>query len=255
MTLEVVQIPCLSDNYGYLIRDETSGLVATIDTPDANAINQVLEERGWTLSMILNTHHHFDHVGGNLALKDKWNCEIIGPAGEKQRIPAIEKAVGNADRVEIGQSSCAVMETPGHTLGHVVYHFEEDNIAFVGDTLFALGCGRLFEGTPAQMWASLSKIALWPKQTKIYCAHEYTAANAQFALSIDPDNQQLKERHIEIKARREKNLPTVPSLLQEELVTNPFLRADNPSLQQALSMTGHDVIDVFAQIRHRKDQF
>ncbi|MEL6378883.1 MAG: hydroxyacylglutathione hydrolase [Pseudomonadota bacterium] len=255
MPLEIVQFPCLQDNYGYLINDEKTGAVAAIDTPDVEAINQVLKKRGWTLTLILNTHHHFDHAGGNLALKDQWGCEIIGPRAERARIPGLDRAVGTGDRITVGQSTAAVLDTPGHTAGHIVYHFEEDGAAFVGDTIFALGCGRLFEGTPAQMLTSLSTIADWPAATKLYCAHEYTLANGAFARTVDPENAALKSRMVEIEQKRKHNHPTVPTTVGLERATNPFLRAADPALRAAIGMDAANDVDVFAEVRRRKDQF
>ncbi len=255
MPIEIRQFPCLSDNYGFLVHDRESGLTATIDTPDPEAINRALAAEGWRLDYILNTHHHFDHAGGNLALKDKWGCEIIGPRGEAARIPGLDRSVGEGDIVELGLSRARVHDTPGHTAGHVIYHFPDDGAAFVGDTIFAMGCGRLFEGTPEQMWASLSKIAALPPETKLYCAHEYTKANADFALSADPDNAALKQRAADVADARAQNLPTVPTTVALELATNPFLRARDEHLQANLGMTGADPVAVFAETRRRKDNF
>ncbi|MFZ5616034.1 MAG: hydroxyacylglutathione hydrolase [Pseudomonadota bacterium] len=253
--IEIRQFPCLSDNYGYLVRDAASGAVATIDTPDAEAINAILVREGWRLTHILNTHWHPDHAGGNLALKERWNCRVIGPKGEAAKIPGIDEAIGEGDGVTLGASKAIVRDTPGHTAGHVIYHFPEDGAAFVGDTIFALGCGRLFEGTPEQMWSSLSKIAAMPGETKLYCAHEYTQANARFALTADPQNAALKRRAAEIDARRAKALPTVPSTVAEELATNPFLRAKDAGVQEAVGLKGSDPVSVFAEVRRRKDGF
>ncbi|HNS86894.1 MAG TPA: hydroxyacylglutathione hydrolase, partial [Parvularculaceae bacterium] len=172
MPIDIRQFPCLSDNYGYLIRDQETGAVAAIDTPDPDAINAALENAGWALTHILNTHWHPDHAGGNLALKERWGCRIVGPKGEADRIPGVDEKADEGDLVRLGASTAAVRATPGHTLGHIIYHFRDDGAAFVGDTIFALGCGRLFEGTPAQMWSSLLKIAAMPPETKLYCAHE-----------------------------------------------------------------------------------
>ncbi|MFQ5563374.1 MAG: hydroxyacylglutathione hydrolase [Parvularculaceae bacterium] len=255
MTLEIRQFPCLFDNYGYLVRDLETGVVATIDTPDANAVNAALKEAGWRLTHILNTHHHWDHAGGNLALKEKWGCEVIGPRAEAEKIPGLDRVVGDGDVVAFGESKARIYDTPGHTLGHIVYHFEDDGAAFVGDTIFALGCGRLFEGTPAQMWNSLSKIAAFPGETNLYCAHEYTQANARFALTVDPENDALKKRSAEIDRLRANKIPTVPSTVAEERATNPFLRAEDPGLQAGVGMNGADPVDVFAEVRKRKDNF
>lgn len=255
MPIEIHQFPCLSDNYGFLIRDDAEGAVATIDTPDAGAINAALDEKKWKLTHILNTHWHPDHAGGNLALKKKWGCEIIGPSGEAAKIPGIDRKVGEGDVVKLGATTAIVRDTPGHTAGHIIYHFADDGAAFVGDTIFAMGCGRLFEGTPDQMWASLSKIAVMPPETKLYCAHEYTAANAAFALSVDPHNEDLRLRTAEVEALRGAGKPTVPTNVATELRTNPFLRAGDPDLQKAINMTGADVVSVFAETRRRKDNF
>jgi len=255
MPLDIRQIPCLSDNYGYIIHDQATGAAASIDTPDPTAINEALEKEGWRLTHILNTHHHWDHAGGNEALKAQWGCTIIGPRGEASKIPGIDVEVGEDDIVMLGDSKAVVSETPGHTSGHIVYHFAEDTAAFVGDTIFALGCGRLFEGTPAQMWASLSKIAAWPEETRLYCAHEYTQANARFALTVDPDNQALRIRSAEIDTARAKNQPTVPMTVRQELETSPFMRADKDALKAALGMPSAHPVDVFAEVRSRKDNF
>ena len=255
MPLEIRQIPCLSDNYGYLVHDPSTGQTATIDTPDANAINEALGKEGWTLTHIFNTHHHFDHTGGHTALKEQWGCEIIGPRGEAAKIPDIDRQVGEGDIVELGTLKASVYDTPGHTNGHIVFHFPSEEVAFVGDTIFALGCGRLFEGPAEQMWTSLSKIAAWPGKTKLFCAHEYTQANAQFALSVDPDNQALKTRAAEIDAARAQGLPTVPMTVEEELRTSPFMRADQESLKIAVGMGNAIAAEVFAEVRTRKDNF
>lgn len=253
--IEIRQFPCLSDNYGYLVRDRETGETAAIDTPDAAAIDAALAGEGWRLTHIFNTHWHPDHAGGNLALKKKWGCRIIGPRGEAAKIPGLDETVGEGDTVRLGASTALVRDTPGHTLGHVVYHFAGDGAAFVGDTIFALGCGRLFEGTPQQMWSSLSKIAAMPKDTKLYCAHEYTQANARFALSVDAANDALAARAKKVDALRARGAPTVPSTVGEELATNPFLRARDRDFQAGLGMSGADPTAVFAEVRKRKDSF
>ncbi len=255
MPIETRQFACLADNYGYLIRDRETGAVAAIDTPDVGAINNQLDAAGWRLTHILNTHHHWDHAGGNLALKDKWGCKIIGPKAEAAQIPGLDVAVGDGDMVMFGASKATVYDTPGHTSGHIIFHFAEDAAAFVGDTIFAMGCGRLFEGTAEQMWASLSKIAALPPQTKLYCAHEYTQANAAFALSVDPTNPQLQSRAREVDRLRAEGTPTIPTDVAIELQTNPFLRAAAPGLQAALGMSGASAVEVFAETRRRKDNF
>jgi hydroxyacylglutathione hydrolase len=253
--IEIRQFPCLSDNYGFLVRDRDSGAVASIDTPDADAIEHELSQAGWRLTHIFNTHWHPDHAGGNLALKKRWNCRIVGPRNEAAKIPGIDETVGEGDAVMLGASRATVRDTPGHTLGHIIYHFAKDGAAFVGDTIFALGCGRLFEGTPQQMWTSLSKIAALPDETKLYCAHEYTQSNARFALSVDGANQALKARAADIDRLRSNGDPTVPTTVKAERATNPFLRAIDPALAAAVGLKGADPVDVFAETRRRKDGF
>lgn len=224
MALTVHQFPCLSDNYGFLVRDDATGQVATVDTPDADAVLAALATTGWgRLDLILNTHWHPDHTAGNARLKAETGCVIHGPQ-EVMRVAPLDHVVGDGDTVMLGQTAFAVTATPGHTLGHVVYRSAADDLAFVGDTLFALGCGRLFEGTPDQMWDSLNRLAQWPDQTRIYCAHEYTAANARFALSLD-DRPQMAAHAATIFAARERGQATVPTTLATERAFNPFLRA------------------------------
>jgi hydroxyacylglutathione hydrolase len=253
--LEVHMFPCLDDNYGYLIHDPASGDTATVDTPEVAAIDNALSEKGWRLTHILNTHHHADHAGGNLELKDKYGCTIVGPRNDRERIPGIDVEVGDGDSYEFGGKSFAVYDTPGHTKGHIVYHVAEQGIAFVGDTLFAMGCGRLFEGTPAQMWNSLQKLLAWPDETVIYCAHEYTQANARFALSVEPQNDDLVARAREVDDLRSKGIPTVPTTMGLEKRTNPFLRPDSEGLQETVGLAGASLVDVFAETRRRKDTF
>lgn len=253
--LEIHQFPCLSDNYGYLIHDPATGATAAIDTPDAKKILAEAKAKGWTITHILNTHHHMDHAGGNLAIKEATGCTIIGPRAEAARIPGLDIAVGEGDRVELGASTAQVFDVPGHTAGHIAYWFEADHCAFVGDTLFALGCGRLFEGTAKQMWSSLSKLMALPGDTKVYCAHEYTQANARFALTVDPDNAALKKRATAIDNARARGEPTVPTTIALELETNPFLRAKDPDLQKTVSLVGAEPVEVFARTRQLKDEF
>jgi hydroxyacylglutathione hydrolase len=251
MTIEVRQFPCLSDNYGYLVRDQASGLCACIDTPDGDAVLAALSASGWRLDMILNTHWHSDHTAGNAAVKAATGARIVGPA-EVRKVAPLDRVVAQGDTVALGETVFEVVETPGHTLGHIVYHDPADQAAFVGDTLFALGCGRLFEGSPVQMWESLSKLMAWPDATRIYCAHEYTAANARFALTLDA-SPVLAERAEQIFATRARGEPTVPTTLGVEKATNPFLRA--PELATAVGVTGGDPVAAFAAIRAAKDAF
>ncbi len=247
MALSVRQFPCLSDNYGFLIRDEASGLVACVDTPDAAAIERELAAAGWTLSMVLNTHWHPDHAGGNSMLKARTGALVVGPQ-EVEKIAAPDRVVAHGDVVMLGATRLDVLDTGGHTLGHVSYFDAADQIAFVGDTLFALGCGRLFEGTARQMWDSLQRIAGLPGPTTVYCAHEYTASNARFALSVD-SSPDLKARTEAIFAARARGEPTVPTTIALELATNPFLRA--PLLRPDLA----DPSEAFGAVRAAKDSF
>jgi hydroxyacylglutathione hydrolase len=253
--LEIHMFPCLADNYGYLLHDRGSGHTAAVDTPDANEILAQLAAKGWRLTHILNTHHHADHAGGNLELKRQTGCTIVGPRADAARIPGIDVAVGEGDVVELGEHRATVFDTPGHTRGHIVYYFADAHAAFVGDTLFALGCGRLFEGTPGQMWSSLQKILRWPDDTRLYCAHEYTQSNARFAVTVEPGNEQLKQRAAAIASRRAANQPTVPSTLAEERATNPFLRPTSRNLQETVGLIGAPPVDVFAKTRALKDAF
>lgn len=255
MTIEVHMFGCLNDNYGFLLHDEDSQLTATIDTPEVGPINAALEQKGWTLTHIFNTHHHFDHAGGNEALKARWHCTVVGAAIDAERIPGIDQQVKDGETFQFGSSRVQVLEVPGHTSGHIAYYLPDDGIAFVGDTLFALGCGRLFEGSPAQMWRSLSKLMALPDETVVYCAHEYTQSNAAFAVTVEPDNTALRQRVKEIAALRAAGTPTVPTTIALEKATNPFLRPASPDLQQTLGMQGDDLVAVFAETRRRKDHF
>jgi hydroxyacylglutathione hydrolase len=251
MPLIVHQFPCLSDNYGFLIRDEATGQTACIDTPEAGAILRELENLGWELDFIFNTHWHPDHAGGNADLKAMTGCSIVGPK-EVTRIAPLDREVVDGDTVRLGETSFRVIDTGGHTLGHITYFDAADRIAFVGDTLFALGCGRLFEGTPQQMWGSLQKIAALPDETTVYCAHEYTASNARFALSVD-DSKALRDRAAQIFAAREKGEWTVPTTIGLEKATNPFLRA--PELAGKVGAAGEPDFKAFAAVRQAKDDF
>ena len=246
MALQVHQFACLNDNYGFIIRDEATGKTGCVDTPDAEAILGELEQLGWGLDMILNTHWHPDHAGGNQKIKAATGCEIVGPQ-EVTRIAPLDRPLHDDDEVRLGATSFRVLETGGHTLGHISYHDAADGLVFVGDTLFALGCGRVFEGTAEQMWTSLSRLAALPDETLVYCAHEYTAANARFALSIDA-SPALKARAEAVFAARERGEPTVPTRIGLEKAANPFLRA--PQLRPG----GRDA-EAFAQVRKAKDVF
>jgi len=253
--LEIRRVPALTDNYLWLAREPKSGLVAVVDPAEAEPIETALAALGWTLTHILNTHHHKDHVGGNLALKAKWNATVVGPAADAARIPGIDIDVGDGETFRLGEESAEVFDVPGHTRGHIAYWFPDSDALFCGDTLFALGCGRLFEGTPAQMWASLGKFDAMPDETRVFCAHEYTQANARFALTVDGGNATLVARAHAIDEARAQGRATVPSTLGEERATNPFLRADDDELAKNVGLDARDPIAVFAEIRQRKDHF
>lgn len=253
--LKIHMFPCLSDNYCYLLHDADAGLTAVIDTPDVPAIERALDDTGWTLTHIMNTHHHGDHAGGNLELKGKTGCTIVGPGADADRIPGIDIKVNDGDSYAFGTHQAKVYDTPGHTRGHIVYHFEDDGVAFVGDTLFAMGCGRLFEGTPQQMWNSLQKLMAWPDETKVYCAHEYTQTNARFALTVEPQNQDLVKRAKEVDRLRADGKPTIPTTIGLEKRTNPFLRPMSKDLKSTVGLAGASDVDVFAETRRRKDNF
>ncbi|MFN3912430.1 hydroxyacylglutathione hydrolase [Hyphomonas sp.] len=252
--LDIHQFPCLNDNYGYLVHEAESGQTVAIDTPDAARYLEEAAARGWRINAIWNTHWHPDHAGGNLAIKEATGCRIIGPAGEAAKIPGLDLAVKQGDVLELGHAKAQVLDVPGHTLGHVAFHFANQHAAFVGDSVFALGCGRVFEGTMEMMWHSLKRIKALPKETQLYCAHEYTASNARFAVTIEPENKALKAYVAWIEKRRADGLPTVPALLERELETNPFLRADLQIMQIAMGHPG-DPVATFAEIRGRKDRF
>jgi hydroxyacylglutathione hydrolase len=253
--LEIELVPCLKDNYAYLLRDTASDAVGVVDPSEAAPVFAALTRRGWTLTHILNTHHHWDHTGGNLDLKAKTGARVVGPAADRERIPGIDIALEDGERWTLGQAEARVLFIPGHTRGHVAYHFAESKAVFCGDTLFALGCGRMFEGTAPQMWASLSKLRALPPETRVYCGHEYTQANARFALSVEPKNAALRARSSAVDAARAKGLATVPSTIGEERETNPFLRADRPGFAEEVGLMGADPVAVFAEVRRRKDNF
>ena len=253
--LQIHMFPCLRDNYGYLLHEREGGVTAAIDTPDAAAILAELDANGWRLTHILNTHHHPDHAGGNLELKRRTGCRIVGPRADAARIPSIDVQVGEGDVFELGAHRVEVFDTPGHTRGHIVYFLPDDQAAFVGDTLFAMGCGRLFEGTPGEMWRSLQKILRWPETTRLYCGHEYTQANARFALTVEPNNRALLERAADVNRLRAAQRPTIPTTLALEKATNPFLRPTSRDLQATIGLLGASEVDVFAKTRALKDVF
>ncbi|MEL1250556.1 hydroxyacylglutathione hydrolase [Aurantiacibacter gilvus] len=250
--LEVHQFPCLSDNYGYLLHDPASGETTCIDTPDAEEYLAQAKAKGWTITQIWNTHWHPDHAGGNAAIKEATGCTIHGPAEVGGHFP-LDHVLAHDDTVQLGSHTAQVIDVGGHTMGHIAYHLPDSTLAFVGDSLFALGCGRMFEGTPPQFWDSLSRLKCLPAETTLYCAHEYTKANAAFALHADPGNDALMEYAREIDAKRAAKKPTVPFPLARELETNPFLRADDPDMQARWG--GDAPHETFAALRVAKDSF
>ncbi len=256
MGVEVHQFLCLQDNFGLLLHDDESGATASIDAPDGAAILRELERKGWRLTHILLTHHHADHVQGVPALKKAFPLAlVVGARKDAHRIAGLDYLVSEDDHVTVGNARARVIETPGHTSGHVAYHFAEQEIVFVGDTLFSLGCGRLFEGTAEEMTESLAKLAELPPETRVYCGHEYTQANARFALTVDPDNPLLRDRATEVDALREKGKFTLPTTILLECATNPFLRTQDPEVQRAMGMADADPVAVFAAMRARKNEF
>ncbi len=251
MAFEIAVVPCLSDNYAYLVHG--GGKTALIDAPEAGPIQSYLASRGWLLDEIWITHHHNDHIGAVDTLRG--NAVVRGAQADTHRLPKLDVAHGDGDRFNFGGSEVQVLDVSGHTVGHIAFYMPDAAAVFTADSLMALGCGRLFEGTPAQMWASLSKLAALPPETMVYSGHEYTAANARFAMTIEPENVALQQRQADIEATRAEGKPTVPSSLSEELATNPFLRAGLQEVKAALNMLGTGDEDVFAEIRRRKDSF
>ena len=255
MALIVDVFPAREDNFGYLVHDEASGRTAAIDAPEAAPIRAALKRRGWTLTDIFITHHHIDHVEAIPELKAAFGALVVGPREEASKINDLDELVGDGDVIELGESRFDVMATPGHTLGHVVFHDAKGGHLFSADALFSLGVGRMFEGKPGPMWEGLKRLRALPDDTLVYCGHEYTAGNARFALSIDPENQALKTRAAEVTALREADKPTIPFNLGEDKKANPFLRADAPELAKFYGLEGRDPAEVFAAIRKGKDNF
>ena len=253
--LTVIQIKVLEDNYIYLIHDEVSGETAVVDPAMSKPVLDVLDEKGWRLTYVLNTHHHWDHVEGNLELKNKTACKVVAAQSDRERVPGIDLGVNEGDAIFLGEHKLQVIATPGHTSGHVVYYSADNLALFCGDTLFVMGCGRLFDGTAEQMYQSLQTIKALPPETRVYCAHEYTEANGRFALSIEPDNKQLQDKMLTVRQLRAEQKPTVPSTIEQERATNPFFRVDSLSVQQTLGLLGENPVRVFTELRKRKDNW
>jgi hydroxyacylglutathione hydrolase len=246
---------CLKDNFGVLLHDPTSGATAAIDAPEAAPVEAALRAKGWRLTDILVTHHHHDHTGGIEELKQRYRCRIVAPNAEADGIPEVDETVHEGDIVRVGGLEARVIETPGHTAGHISYSFAAEKLVFVGDTLFSIGCGRVIEGTPEMMWQSLLKLRALPDDTRIYCGHEYTQANIRFAKTIEPANAALATRERQVAQLTAARQPTVPSLMGEEKAANVFLRADNAEVARSVGLAGAPAWQVFAEVRARKNKF
>ncbi|HLF96707.1 MAG TPA: hydroxyacylglutathione hydrolase [Methylococcaceae bacterium] len=253
--LHIEILPALADNYIYLLREPKSGETAAVDPADAQVVLDALRQRGWKLTYVLNTHHHADHVDGNRRLKAETGCRIVGAQSDAARIPGLDLGVAEGEILMLGNAEARILDLSGHTRGHIGFWFPEEEAVFCGDTLFSLGCGRLFEGSADEMWRSLGKLAGLPPATRIYCAHEYTEANGRFALTLEPDNPALQQRLSEVRALRARHLPTLPVTVAQELAANPFLRPHSVAIRRTLGMEGEPEVAVFAAIRRRKDQF
>ena len=253
--MKIIPIPCLSDNYAYIVKDNITKTVGVVDPSEAKPIINYLKKEKLELNYILNTHHHFDHIGGNIELQKLYKSKIIGFKDDKHRIPGINITLNDGEKFKFGKSQIKVIHIPGHTSGHICFFFEKDKIAFTGDTLFSLGCGRIFEGDHEQMLSSLNKIKKLPMETKIYCGHEYTLKNAEFCMKYDEKNLDLINQFKKIKELRSKNLPTVPSILEQELKSNIFLRCDQNDLKIKLNMENIEDYKVFKKVRDLKDAF
>lgn len=255
MPLQIVTVPCLSDNYAYLAHDAATGATAVIDVPDAIPILNALSARGWHASHILITHHHDDHIAGVKTVSAATGARVIGAAADAHRLPPLDEAVTDGDVIRIGMDRGQVIAVPGHTSGHLAFHFPDSKVVFTADSLMACGCGRLFEGTPEQMWESLSKLMRLPAETLVCSGHEYTASNIRFALTVDPQNAALRARAAQVTQARANGEATVPTLLSEELATNPYLRCANAAIRAQLGLSAATDAEVFAHIRALKDKF
>jgi hydroxyacylglutathione hydrolase len=253
--LQIELVPCLSDNYAYLVHDPEDGVCAIVDPSEPGPVRAALERHGLKLTHILNTHHHFDHTGGNIPLKEEFGAQVVGPEKDRDRIPGIDVGVSEDAPWSLCSHRARILEIPAHTKAHIAFAFEEDEVVFTGDTLFAMGCGRLFEGTPDMMWTSLSNLMQLDGRTAVYCGHEYTLNNGRFALTLEPGNNDLQSRMAEVQRLRAKDAPTVPSTIDLERRTNPFLRPNSPEIRRVLNMSEAGDAEVFAEMRRRKDAF
>ena len=254
-SIEIITVPCRTDNYAFLLHDAHADRTALVDAPEAGPLIKALDERGWALDEVWLTHHHDDHVEGVETLRSRYGCTVLGAAKDAHRLPPLDREVAEGDSFEFAGHEVRVLDVSGHTVNHIAFHIPEAGHAFTADSLMALGCGRVFEGTMEQMWESLSKLAALPEDTVICSGHEYTEANGRFAVTIEPDNRDLTSRVERIAALRSEGTPTVPSLLSEELATNPFLRASRPEVKAAVGMEDASGAEVFAEVRRRKDNF
>src|SRR5271170_7209447 len=255
MAAQTYLFPCLKDNFGVLLHDPATGATASIDAPKAAPVEAALQKTGWRLTDILVTHHHADHTGGIGALKAQHKCRVVAPGREAQRIAHVDETVAEGDQVQVGALAAGVIDTPGHTAGHVSYFFPADKLVFVGDTLFSIGCGRVIEGNPEMMWNSLLKLRALPDDAQFYCGHEYTAANIRFAKTIEPDNKALAARANDVEKLTAAHKPTIPATIGAEKAANPFLRADDAEVADAVGLGGSPAWKVFAEIRERKNRF
>jgi len=246
---------CLKDNFGVLLHDPASGATAAIDAPEAAPIEAALRAKGWRLTDILVTHHHHDHTGGIEELKERHRCRIVAPEAEADGIPEVDETVREGDRVRVGSLEGRIIDTPGHTAGHVSYSFPSEKLVFVGDTLFSIGCGRVIEGTPEMMWQSLLKLRALADDTRLYCGHEYSEANIRFAKTIEPQNAALLAREKQVARLAAARQPTIPSLMGEEKAANVFLRADDAAVAKSVGLPGTPAWQVFAEVRARKNKF
>lgn len=253
--LDIIQIPVLNDNYIYLLHEPISAKTAVVDPALSQPVVDILNSKGWTLNYILNTHHHWDHVDANLELKELTNCQILASETDRSRIPGITEGLKHGDKIKLGNQVANIIATPGHTHGHIIYHFPQSDAIFCGDTLFSMGCGRLFEGSAEQMWQSLQQLKKLAKNTLIYCAHEYTQANGKFALTLEPKNIRLQQRIQQVAKLRGNNQATIPSTIEQELATNPFFREDSQEIRLSLDMLDQSATEVFKKIRTLKDHF